>query len=172
MTRSESSTTAGFTIVETLLVLAIAGVFLLVVFDAIPALERNSANSQRRQDVSTILEAVSHYELNNSGNFPPLCGDASTDLCYTNPSDPLHFSSLGSYDDTQSGNVEMIPQTAITGHDVHNTLTADQVWVYNYEKCNPDNSGDASTAGAGYNDVVALFAVEGASAPSPQCREL
>src|ERR1700752_5066300 len=66
----QSVRTAGFTIIEVMIVLAIAGLLLMIVFMAVPALERNSRNNQRKQDVTIILSALSHYELNNSGDLP------------------------------------------------------------------------------------------------------
>lgn len=61
----------GFTIIEVLIVLAIAGLILLVVFLAVPALQRNSRNTQRKNDVSALLGAVSEYVNNNGGSLPP-----------------------------------------------------------------------------------------------------
>lgn len=60
----------GFTIIEVLIVLAIAGLILLIVFLAVPALQRNSRNTQRRNDVSAILGAVQEYANNNNGTLP------------------------------------------------------------------------------------------------------
>src|ERR1700679_1776700 len=79
----------GFTIAETMIVLAAAGVILLIVLEAVPALERSGQNNQRRQDVQQILAAVSHYELNNGGNMPssaaPLSADDLSKLTYYSP---------------------------------------------------------------------------------------
>jgi prepilin-type N-terminal cleavage/methylation domain-containing protein len=61
----------GFTIIEVLIVLAIAGLIMLVVFLAVPALQRNSRNTQRKNDVSGLLGAVSEYVNNNGGALPP-----------------------------------------------------------------------------------------------------
>jgi prepilin-type N-terminal cleavage/methylation domain-containing protein len=60
----------GFTIIEVLIVLAIAGLIILIVFLAVPALQRNSRNTQRKNDVSNILGAVQEYSSNNSGKIP------------------------------------------------------------------------------------------------------
>lgn len=60
----------GFTIIEVLIVLAIAGLIMLVVFLAVPALQRNSRNTQRKNDVSALLGAVSEYVNNNGGTLP------------------------------------------------------------------------------------------------------
>jgi prepilin-type N-terminal cleavage/methylation domain-containing protein len=60
----------GFTIIEVLIVLAIAGLIILIVFLAVPALQRNSRNTQRRNDVSAILGAIQEYANNNGGDLP------------------------------------------------------------------------------------------------------
>ena len=59
----------GFTIIEVLIVLAIAGLILLIVFLAVPALQRNSRNTQRKADVSRILGGMSEFASNNSGGL-------------------------------------------------------------------------------------------------------
>ena len=60
----------GFTIIEVLIVLAIAGLILLIVFLAVPALQRSSRNTQRKNDASSVLGAVSNYISNNNGQVP------------------------------------------------------------------------------------------------------
>ena len=60
----------GFTIIEVVLVLAIAGLIFLMVFIALPALQRSQRNTRRRQDMARILSAFTEYESNNSGNVP------------------------------------------------------------------------------------------------------
>lgn len=61
---------AGFTIIEVLIVLAIAGLIMLIVFLAVPALQRNSRNTQVRSAASGILAAVNEYSTNNNGQLP------------------------------------------------------------------------------------------------------
>lgn len=60
----------GFTIIEVLIVLAIAGLILLIVFLAVPALQRNSRNTQRKDEVAGLLGAVNEYVNNNNGVMP------------------------------------------------------------------------------------------------------
>ena len=57
----------GFTIIEVLIVLAIAGLIMLVVFLAVPALQRNQRNSSRRSDVSKALGAASEISASKNG---------------------------------------------------------------------------------------------------------
>jgi prepilin-type N-terminal cleavage/methylation domain-containing protein len=65
----------GFTIIEVVLVLAIAGLIFLMVFIALPALQRSQRNTRRRQDMARIVSAVNDYQANNNGKLPDF-GDA------------------------------------------------------------------------------------------------
>ena len=60
----------GFTIIEVVLVLAIAGLIFLMVFIALPALQRSQRNTQREDDLSRILTAANDYQTNNNGKSP------------------------------------------------------------------------------------------------------
>lgn len=60
----------GFTIIEVVLVLAIAGLIFLMVFIALPALQRNQRDTARKNDVSVVAAAVTSYTSNNRGTLP------------------------------------------------------------------------------------------------------
>lgn len=60
----------GFTIIEVLIVLAIAGLILLIVFLAVPALQRNSRNTSARNDAAAVLGGVSEFQAANNGALP------------------------------------------------------------------------------------------------------
>ncbi len=60
----------GFTIIEVLIVLAIAGLIMLVVFMAVPALQRNSRTTQKKSDVSSILGSLQETVNNGNGKLP------------------------------------------------------------------------------------------------------
>lgn len=66
ITKSKS----GFTIIEVVLVLAIAGLIFLIVFLAVPALQRSQRDTQRRNDANRLLTYVSNYQSNNRGTLP------------------------------------------------------------------------------------------------------
>jgi prepilin-type N-terminal cleavage/methylation domain-containing protein len=68
----------GFTIIEVLIVLAIAGLILLVVFLAVPALQRNQRNTARKQDASRIAGAATDFVSNNNGTLPAATADLDT----------------------------------------------------------------------------------------------
>ena len=60
----------GFTIIEVVLVLAIAGLIFLMVFLALPALQRSQRDTQRKNDASRLRAAVTDYTSNNRGELP------------------------------------------------------------------------------------------------------
>lgn len=55
----------GFTIIEVVLVLAIAALIFLMVFIALPALQRSQRDTARKNDVSIVSSAVSTWQGNN-----------------------------------------------------------------------------------------------------------
>ncbi|MBQ3465096.1 type II secretion system protein [Candidatus Saccharibacteria bacterium] len=60
----------GFTIIEVALVLAIAGLIFLMVFIALPAVQRTQRDAKRRDDIGTLLTAIQKYQSNNRGALP------------------------------------------------------------------------------------------------------
>lgn len=153
----KSIKSAGFTIIELIIVLAIGSLILLLVLQAIPTLLRNSRNSQRKQDVASILQAVSRFQLNNSGRFPE-----DADNILQRYAIRMAVYNVGSVTFRSSGPL---------GGDMTGLTDADVVEVWNHHKCT--TNGGAIDDGAGYRDVVALFAIEQRGAPSaPQCQSL
>lgn len=63
-------TKKGFTIIEVVLVLAIAGLIFLMVFIALPALQSGQRDQARKNDVSVVASAVNTYTSGNRGSFP------------------------------------------------------------------------------------------------------
>lgn len=61
---------SGFTIIEVLIVLAIAGLIMVMVFVAVPNLQRNQRNSARRSDASHILTAATNRITSGNGVMP------------------------------------------------------------------------------------------------------
>jgi prepilin-type N-terminal cleavage/methylation domain-containing protein len=60
----------GFTIIEVVLVLAIAGLIFLAVFIALPALQRSQADGQRDSDLSRAQTAIQSYQQRNRQAIP------------------------------------------------------------------------------------------------------
>ena len=68
-TRSKDKET-GFTIVEVMIVLAIAGLILAVVFVAVPALQRSQRNGARNNDIAYIKAQLNQLTANNGNRLP------------------------------------------------------------------------------------------------------
>lgn len=60
----------GFTIIEVVLVLAIAGLIFLMVFVALPALRASQRDGARKNDVGSVSSAVNSYSSNTRGTLP------------------------------------------------------------------------------------------------------
>lgn len=60
----------GFTIIEVVLVLAIAALIFLMVFIALPALQRNQRDTARKQELGKVISAITTYQSNNKGKSP------------------------------------------------------------------------------------------------------
>jgi prepilin-type N-terminal cleavage/methylation domain-containing protein len=67
--RRPSANSRGFTIVEVMIVLAVAGLILLIVLIAVPALQRNARNQHRKTAVDLVASEVEEYK-NNTGHYP------------------------------------------------------------------------------------------------------
>lgn len=60
----------GFTIIEVLIVLAIAGLILSIVFIAIPQLQRNARDAKRQDMAQRISSELGAFAANNQGTYP------------------------------------------------------------------------------------------------------
>ena len=58
----------GFTIIEVVLVLAIAGLIFAMVFIALPSLQRGQRNTERKRDLSLIVSAMNTWYRNNKSS--------------------------------------------------------------------------------------------------------
>ena len=68
----------GFTIIEVLIVLAIAGLIMLVVLLAVPGLQRTQANSAAKSDATHIAAALTNFTANNNGSIPSTIANLAT----------------------------------------------------------------------------------------------
>jgi prepilin-type N-terminal cleavage/methylation domain-containing protein len=149
----------GFTIIEILIVLAIAGLIMMFVFLAVPTLERNTRNAERKHDASLIATNRELYDEETgtakmeygvgtcTGNpddedgFATFCSNITQGLSYYTPSDITAI------------NNGYTPPTTIP------TVTTNTVITETYLLCNA-NLSDATTVNAGPTDAVVLYALE------------
>jgi prepilin-type N-terminal cleavage/methylation domain-containing protein len=146
----------GFTIIEVLIVLAIAGLILLIVFLAVPALQRNSRNTQRKDDVSRIGSAVQEFINNNNGTTPTT---SATDIS----SIQGLLGTLAYYKNT---NVTVVAAT--TGVTVADT---DHVSIVVGATCKSDGAGgqEGTSTGATTRQVAVVYKTEAGSGDTNLC---
>lgn len=77
----------GFTIIEVVLVLAIAGLIFVVVFLAVPQLQSSRRDTQRRNDAGRVLAEIQNWAANSNGNLPTNFADG--DAFYDQFIEPL-----------------------------------------------------------------------------------
>lgn len=87
MTHSPKS---GFTIIEVVLVLALAGLIMTMVFVALPAMQRSQRDTARKSNASAIAAAIVNYRSNNRG------------------ADPKNWEAFSSYADNLSSDTETV----------------------------------------------------------------
>ena len=90
MAKANINSKQGFTIIEVVLVLAIAGLIFLMVFVALPALQRSQRDTQRRNDMSRVDTSLVQYQTNHSNQ-------------------PINLPSEGNWDSTQVTDANTFP---------------------------------------------------------------
>lgn len=164
----------GFSIIEVLIVLAIAGLIMLIVFLAVPALRRNAANNGRQSDASRISTAVQDCLSNRNGKI-----DSCNSVTEVEPGDLSQLT----WDATSAEQFECATGTCAnpTGTSAglsatvfiptHISTTNDPDAISSAvvfkAKCTSDGSGAESSANA--RDFVVLYNRKTQSSVSPAC---
>ena len=91
MAKENIDSKKGFTIIEVVLVLAIAGLIFLMVFIALPAMQRNQRDTQRRNDYSMLSSAITSYSSSNQGKLYRLAGASSASASSSKDLDSKSF---------------------------------------------------------------------------------
>lgn len=126
----------GFTIIEVVLVLAIAGLIFLMVFIALPAMQRGQRDQSRKTDVNLVATAVTNYTGSNRGNWP------SQDR-------------LREYVDTLSGNSDKEKLTINTSKPTSVAPEEEAIMVVTSMKCGESSkTNQALTSGSSRQFVV------------------
>jgi prepilin-type N-terminal cleavage/methylation domain-containing protein len=68
----------GFTLIEIVLVLAIAGLLLVIVFLAVSGAQKSRRDTQRKTDLSRIAAQLESFASNNNGCYPGMACTATT----------------------------------------------------------------------------------------------
>jgi len=136
----------GFTIIEVMIVLAIAAVILLIVLLAVPALQRNSRNTQRNNDAATIAAAVNTCLANHNNDITVATGCAKVS------------STQMDVDTTKLGQLTTVTYGAGNG----TTTTA--MYAFGTD-CNP--SGTAQVASGNTHNFSVMFQTETSNSATP-----
>ncbi len=67
----------GFTLIEVVIVLAIAGLILVIVFLAVAGAQRSRRDAQRRSDNARMLAQAEQFAASNAGAYPAAWTSAS-----------------------------------------------------------------------------------------------
>ncbi|MBC7868851.1 type II secretion system protein [Candidatus Saccharibacteria bacterium] len=142
----------GFTIIEVVLVLAIAGLIFLMVFIALPALQRNQRDSQRKNDLSRAQTALVSYQSNNR-NASPGVTDALWATFKTQyliaGTDTFEDPSFGSYIFKFKDTTRTAPSTSVADNG--------EIWVFSSSTCN----GETISSSASVRKVALAMKLEG-----------
>ena len=130
----------GFTIIEVVLVLAIAGLIFLMVFIALPNMQRSQRDTQRRNDYSALSSAITQYTTNNNGRLPK-AGATLDPAMYinsegTDPNGLTYVLSVVEADDNGGAYLNLTK--------VANTSDPTQVYIVRSAKCEFDDAKNAS----------------------------
>lgn len=145
----------GFSIVEVMIVLAIAGLIILVVFLAVPALQRNSRNTSMKADVGNVAAAISEFQGANQGKSPTAIAVADGTITVSGATGTTPVTSS-----VQGGTVVNSSTTTA------NTTTAGTITVVFARKCNGGALGGASA-----RSVAVTYVVETTSGVAAQCTD-
>jgi prepilin-type N-terminal cleavage/methylation domain-containing protein len=141
---------SGFTIIEVVLVLAIAALIFLMVFIALPALQRSQRDTQRKADVARVQTAIQNYQSNNRNALP------ADEDAFNNVLIPKYLTVDGtdSFSDP-NGNPYVFKQgTVPTSFD----KTTSNMFITFKAVCNGDN---APTPNQGNSKVAIQYKLEG-----------
>ena len=141
MTKENINSKKGFTIIEVVLVLAIAGLIFLMVFVALPALQRSQRDTQRRDDMARFLSQLSQRQSNNSGRVPDL-----TPAAYQDFIDQYLRAGNDTFTDPSTGNdYHIISATRCTSAACNSTTTSNTT--------NTTGTGEAANTGVSMGEI-------------------
>jgi prepilin-type N-terminal cleavage/methylation domain-containing protein len=135
--KPKSQDSKGFTLIEIVIVLAIAGLIFVIVFLAVQQAQRSRRDTQRRSDAARLAAAVETYAGNNGGNYPANQAQADTLLAdYMQP--------LTNFQDPTSGATYTVTYNNTAG--VSNPALA-TIFVARARQCSGSNFAAAGNRG-------------------------
>lgn len=148
---SQTKQSKGFTIIEVVLVLAIAALIFLMVFIALPALQANQRDTARKNDAGTVAAAVQSFMSNERRALRVT--DQGTFVGYVEKLDQYEPSAI----------TVTAKRTDYTNPPNESILTADNIRVFLGNKCDGTKVKDGTARSA------AVFVRLEGSGGSPHC---
>lgn len=151
----------GFTIIEVLIVLAIAGAIMLIVFLAVPALQRNAKNNAYRAEASRVAAGYNEVVTNKGGSA--LAVSTATSAGTTNDAEKVWAAAVPKEYTT----ISIIDPVNVPSTDP--TAPSSTVYIVQGKKCaaSPD-TWQGLLPGTSRSALV-LYTVETPSGASAQC---
>ncbi|HEX8390338.1 MAG TPA: type II secretion system protein [Candidatus Saccharimonadales bacterium] len=150
---------SGFTIIEVVLVLAIAGLIFLIVFLALPALQRSQRDTQRRSDVGRVVSQITQFQSNSNGAVPP-----ATAAGFANSFVPTYMNAGGdTFQDPRGNTYNYVygAGAAANGNAVVGTSRTSEIRYATSARC---GAGGAITGGGNTRQVAVSIGLEGGGA--------
>ena len=144
--------TQGFTIIEVVLVLAIAGLIFLIVFLALPALQRSQRDTQRKNDLSRFMSQLTQYQSNHQGAIPTGTGASAWNANFVSA---YLTNNNQTFNDPDTGVQYVV--TVYTGVTTPLPSAKGQLNVYTGTTC---ANGTLTTTGAGARSVSGVVFLE------------
>lgn len=147
------SKSKGFTIIEVVLVLAIAGLIFLVVFLALPALQSGQRDTQRKNDAGRMASQITAYQTNNQGALPTSWTGTSNFM--TN----YMVNNNQQFNDPSTGATYTI--TAPASPQATSGITAGNIWIYPGYRCDSAQTTGVTAAAGSRNYAILMFQEQG-----------
>ena len=159
LNKLKKSNTRGFTIIEVMIVLAIAGLIILIVLLAVPALQRNGRNTAIKNDAAAIAGGISEFASNNDGAIPT----TANSVCTTGSVSLNNASGAASVPKIQASTVVKCQSAAaVTAADYE----PGKLLVSFGHKC---SSGTSATLTASGRATAIVYSIETSGTAQPRC---
>lgn len=159
----------GFTIIEVVLVLAIAGLIFLMIFIAWPALQKNQRDTAKKNDVAVVATALGTWKSNKRGALPDnqtefttFINDYVPTLSQYKPSTDVQYDPI-----TATSTPTKINIGSASGQ-----LDIDKMWVVSAAKCAVDAQSYTAVQRASTRQVAIFVVIEsGPAEGTVYCQE-
>lgn len=135
----------GFTLIEIVLVLAIAGLLLVIVFLAVSGAQAARRDYTRKNDASRVVGAINNYASHHNGLNPDTA--AEWNAFYNG------YIDVGTFNDPSSGTTYDMPYRPRTSANHADIPAVGQIFVQGGHWCNVGSATDGTTNPIAGNDV-------------------